>query len=80
MSCTLKIWYIVFVSHVPFYSLQLVFDTPTKGPFTKMQAGIVVGGGVLLGIGIVVGAVAHQQIKHGEDSFRAYSSRCWWRG
>ena len=45
--------------------LKLVFDT-AKAPFTKTSAGLIVGGGVFLGIGIVCGAVRHQQIKHGE--------------
>lgn len=48
-----------------FFFLQLVFDT-AKAPFTKTSAGLIVGGGVFLGIGIVCGAVRHQQIKHGE--------------
>ncbi|CAN0413438.1 unnamed protein product, partial [Hapterophycus canaliculatus] len=43
----------------------LVFET-AKGPFTKLSAGLVVGGGVFAAIGIVCGAITHQQYKHGE--------------
>lgn len=46
-------------------SSQLVFDT-AKAPFTKFSAGLIVGGGVFAGIGIVVGAITHQNYKHGE--------------
>lgn len=42
-----------------------MFET-AKGPFTKFSAGLIVGGGVFAGIGIVVGAVTHQNYKHGE--------------
>lgn len=48
---------------------QLVFET-AKAPFTKLSAGLIVGGGVFAGIGIVVGAITHQQYKHGEAGRR----------
>lgn len=57
--------FVPFVFVFVFFFLQLVFDT-AKAPFTKTSAGLIVGGGVFLGIGIVCGAVRHQQIKHGE--------------
>ncbi|CAM9934034.1 unnamed protein product [Scytosiphon promiscuus] len=43
---------------------HLVFET-AKAPFTKFSAGLIVGGGVFGAIGIVVGAITHQQYKHG---------------
>ncbi|CBJ31117.1 expressed unknown protein [Ectocarpus siliculosus] len=43
---------------------HLVFET-AKEPFTKFSAGLIVGGGVFAGIGIVVGAITHQNYKHG---------------
>lgn len=60
---TLLFWDLVYFM---FYASQLVFET-AKAPFTKLSAGLIVGGGVFAGIGIVVGAITHQQYKHGES-------------